>query len=99
MRLAAVVVLAGLGLSACATRGLCVNSHIAIVNTQNIGDVEAKANEAGQKADAAMQAAQSAGAAAQAAQGSATQANERLDALTGRVDAIDQRLAAKPPRN
>jgi hypothetical protein len=46
-----------------------------------------------------MQAAQAAGSAAQAAQASASQANQRLDALTGRVDVIEQRLAAKPPRN
>jgi len=38
--------------------------------------------------------------AAQAAQASATQANQRLDALTPRVDSLEQRLAEhmKPPR-
>src|SRR6185437_6782531 len=97
LRVAGVVVLAGLGLSACATEDY-VNQHIAAVNAR-IDQVDAKATEAGQHADAAMQAAQAANATAQAAQASAAQANSRLDALTGRVDVIEQRLAAKPPRN
>ena len=32
-------------------------------------------------------------------QGSAQQANQRIDALTSRVDGIEQRLSSKKPRN
>ena len=38
-------------------------------------------------------------AAAQAAAGAAQSANQRLDALTARVNALEQQLAARAPRN
>lgn len=99
LRVAGAVVLAGMSLSACATEDY-VNQHIAAVNAR-IDQVDAKATDAGQKADAAMQAAQAANAAAQSAQASASQANQRIDALTGQVQSIEQRLSEhlKPPRN
>ena len=83
-------VVGALSLSACATEDY-VDKHIAVVNdrvTQLEGRVAA--NE---------QATQAAAAAAQAAAGAAQQANQRIDALTGRVDSIEQQLAAKKPRN
>lgn len=90
LRVAAIVALGGLSLSACATKEY-VDEQIATVN-QHITAVDSKAQDAIQRADAAN-------AAAQAAAGDARNANQRLDQLTPRVDAIEQRLAAKPPRN
>ena len=90
---AAALVLGGLSLSACATEKY-VDEQIATVN-HRIDGVDAKATDAGQKADAAN-------AAAQSAQAAAAQANQRLDALTPRVDNLDQQMAAhaaKKPRN
>jgi outer membrane murein-binding lipoprotein Lpp len=94
---AAALALGGLSLSGCATKGY-VDEQIAAVN-MHINAVEAKANDAGQRADAANAAAQQANSTANAALASAQQANQRLDALTPRVDAIDQKLAAKRARN
>jgi outer membrane murein-binding lipoprotein Lpp len=88
-----VVVLGGLSLSGCATEKY-VDDHIATVN-QRIDAVDAKAQDASQKADAAMQR-------ADAANASAQQANQRLDQLTPRVDAVEQHAMAakaKKPRN
>jgi hypothetical protein len=104
LRVAAGLVLGGLSLSACATKGY-VDEQIATVN-QHLSAVDAKATDAGQKADAAMSAAQAAQSAAnaaqataQSAQAGAQQANQRLDQLTSRVDSIEQRLQARKPRN
>ena len=77
---ATVVVLAGMGLSGCATTEY-VDEQIAMVNTR-IDGVDAKATDAGRRADAAMQA-------AQAAAADARTANQRLDQLTPRVDALE----------
>lgn len=91
LRLAAVVVIGALSLSACATKDY-VDEQIAAVNN-HINQVDAKATDAGQKADAANSAAQAAAASAQ-------QANQRLDQLTPRVDTLEQEMAAhKKPRN
>jgi len=90
LRVAMIVAAGGLSLSACATKEY-VNEQIATLN-QHVSAVDAKATDAIQRADAAN-------AAAQAAAGDARNANQRLDQLTPRVDAIEQRLAAKPPRN
>jgi murein lipoprotein len=87
---AAAALLGGLGLSGCATKGY-VNEQSAGVS-QRIDALEQRL----QQTDAA---AQGAAQAAQAAQGDARNANQRIDALTGRVDAIEQRLAARRPRN
>src|SRR5437879_3682035 len=78
---AAALALAGLSLSACATKDY-VDEQIATVNS-HISQVDAKASDAIQRADAANSAAQAAGAAAQTA-------NQRLDQLTPRVDALEQ---------
>ena len=86
---AAVLVLGGLSLSACATRGY-VDEQIAGVNTR-IDAVDAKASDAIQRADAAGRTAQTAATDAQTA-------NQRLDQLTARVDRLEQ-MPAKTPRN
>ena len=96
-KLAAVLILGGLGLSACATREY-VGEQIATVNSR-VDAVDAKATAAQQRADAAAAAAQSADSAAQAAAASGTQANQRLDALTPRVDTIEQRGMRRRARN
>jgi outer membrane murein-binding lipoprotein Lpp len=90
LKIAALLVVGGLGLSACATRGY-VDEQIAAVNTRITG-VESKADAALQRADAA-------GAAANAAAADARNANQRLDALTPRVDSLEQQQAtARRPR-
>lgn len=101
IRVVAVVVLAGLGLSACATQGY-VDKQIATVNGR-IDQLDSRVTSAAQRAEAANSAAQSAAQAAQAAnqaaQAAATDArtaNQRVDQLTGRVDALEQAPARKP---
>jgi murein lipoprotein len=86
--MAAVVVLGGLSLSACAT-----NYDAAIADLNNrVAAVDAKANDALQRADAAN-------AAAQAANASAANANSRIDQLTTRVDTIQQQTTVvRTPR-
>jgi len=109
LKIAAVLVVGGMSLSACATRGFVreyVDGQIAGVN-QRISAVEASARDGIQRADAANSAAQSAASAAQqansaaqSAAASAQQANQRLDQLTTRVDTIEQQAAAaRQPRN
>lgn len=89
LKVAAVLVLGGLGLSACATRGY-VDEQIAAVNSR-VTAVESKADAALQRADAAN-------AAAQAAAADARNANQRLDALTPRVDGLEQQATQRTPR-
>lgn len=86
----AAIILGGLSLSACATN---YDEEFAAINSR-ISAVDAKATDALQRADAA-------GAAAAAAANDARNANARLDALTTRVDGIEQTLATRPvaPRN
>lgn len=88
LRMAAVVVLGGLSLSACAT-----NYDAAIADLNNrVAAVDAKANDALQRADAAN-------ATAQAAAADAHNANARLDQLTTRVDTLQQQQSmARQPR-
>jgi outer membrane murein-binding lipoprotein Lpp len=80
---AGLVLVAGLGLSGCATEDY-VDQLIATVNDR-ISQLEARVGQVDQTAQQAASAAQS--------------ANQRLDALTARVDAIEQQLASKKPRN
>ena len=97
-RVVSVIILGGLGLSACATREY-VDQQIAGVNTR-IDQVGSQAQAAQSRADAAAQAAQSANQAAQAAANDARTAGQRIDQLTGRVDAVEKAqaaAAAKPP--
>lgn len=96
-RVVAVIMLGGLGLSACATNGY-VDEQIAAVNSR-IDQVDGRAQAAAQRAEAANTAAQSASSsaaaansAAQAAATDARTANQRLDQMGGRVDALE-----KPP--
>ena len=87
---AAAIILGGLSLSACATN---YDDEFAAINSR-ITAVDAKASDALARADAA-------GAAATAAANDARNANARIDALTTRVDGIEQTLATRPmaPRN
>jgi hypothetical protein len=101
VQLALALVLGGLSLSACATKGY-VDEQIAPVNTR-LGAVDAKATDALQRADAAASqaqaansAAQAAASAAQAAATDAQNANQRLDQLTARVDQLQQHPRKKP---
>lgn len=81
----------GLSLSACATTDY-VDEQIAAVN-QRIDGVEANLQQTTSTANAAA-------AQAQAAAGDAQNANRRLDQLTGRVDRLEQAVAAqRRPRN
>ena len=87
----AVVAASGLSLSACATTDY-VDEQIATVN-QRIDGVEARLNTTTTTANAAQ-------AAAQAAATDAQNANRRIDALTARVDRLEQAAAAqRRPRN
>jgi len=97
IRLAAVVAACGLSLCACATKSY-VRDQIRIVNTR-VTALEAKTQDALQRADAAGAAAQSAASTAQAASAAAQAANQGVDQLAARVDAVDQLLKARKPRN
>jgi len=96
IKIAAVLILGGVGLSGCATEKY-VNEQIATVNSR-VDGVDAKATAAQQRADAAAAAAQQAQSAADAAAASANNANQRLDALTPRVDSIEQKRVKRRPR-
>jgi outer membrane murein-binding lipoprotein Lpp len=85
--LASGVLVGLLSLGGCATEQY-VNEQIATVNTR-IDGVEAKANDGIQRADAAN-------AAAQAAAADARNANQRIDQLTGRVDALERQPLRRP---
>jgi outer membrane murein-binding lipoprotein Lpp len=87
LRVAAVLVLGTLGLSACATQEY-VDHRIDEVNA-HITAVEAKANAADQKADSALSA-------AQAAQATATQDSQRIDQLNSQVTVLQQQPAPPP---
>lgn len=87
--LAFALVLGGLSLSACATKSY-VDEQIAGVNSR-VSAVDAKAQDAIQRADAAASA-------ANAAAADARNANQRLDQLTPRVERLEQ-MPAKAPRN
>ena len=87
---AMLVGLSGMSLSACATTGY-VDEKIAAVNAR-IDGLEARVQ---QNADAAA----AANSAAQAAASAAQTNGQRIDQLTGRVDALEQRMASKAPRN
>lgn len=100
-RLAVALIVGGLSLSACATKGY-VDEQIAPVN-MHVQAVDAKASDAIQRADAAASQAQAANAAAQAAntaaQAAATDAqnaNQRLDQLTARVDQLQTKPRKRP---
>jgi hypothetical protein len=96
-RAALVLVVGGLSLSACATRGY-VDEQIALVGgrvdatNSRLDQVDARVQDAIQRADTAGRTAQQAATDAQAA-------NQRIDALTGRVDQIQQMRGGRTPRN
>lgn len=94
-RVVAVIMLGGLGLSACASTSY-VDERIAAVNSR-IDQVDARVQTVAQRADAANTAALSAGqradaanAAAQAAATDARTANQRLDQVGGRLDTLEK---------
>ena len=93
-RVVAVILVGGLGLSACATQGY-VDQQIAGVNSR-IDQLDARVQTAAQRADAANAAAQSANQAAQAAATDARTANQRLDQLGGRVDTLEKAPVRTP---
>lgn len=82
--IAGLTIVGGLSLGGCATEDY-VDEHIATVNDR-VSALESRV----QQVDGT----------AQSAAGAAQTANQRLDALTGRVDSIEQQLLArKRPRN
>jgi murein lipoprotein len=93
-RVVAVIMLGGLGLSACASTSY-VDERIAAVNSR-IDQVDARVQTATQRADAAANEARAANQAAQAAATDARTANQRLDQLGGRVDTLEQAPARTP---
>ncbi|HEX5008456.1 MAG TPA: Lpp/OprI family alanine-zipper lipoprotein [Hyphomonadaceae bacterium] len=94
-RVAAVILLGGVGLSACATQDY-VDQQIAGVNSR-IDQLDARVATATQRADQANQAAQAANSAAQGAATDARTANQRIDQLEGRVNTM-QSAPARTPR-
>jgi outer membrane murein-binding lipoprotein Lpp len=84
------VLLSGLGLSACATTSY-VDEQIATVN-QRVSALESRLQQV-------EGVAQEANSTAQAAAGAAQTANQRLDQLTSRVDGLEQQMVQKRPRN
>jgi outer membrane murein-binding lipoprotein Lpp len=94
-RVVAVILVGGLGLSACATTEY-VDQQIAAVNGR-IDQLDARVQTAAQRADAAAASAQAANSAAQAAATDARSANQRLDQLGGRVDTLEK-APATPTR-
>ncbi len=103
-RVVAVILLGGLGLSACASTSY-VDERIAAVNSR-IDQVDARVQTAAQRAESANSAAQAAAndartanAAAQAAATDARTANQRLDQVGGRLDALEKpKTPARTPR-
>jgi hypothetical protein len=101
LRVAAVTVVAGLAMTACATNQY-VDEKIAMVNSR-IDQTDARVAQAAQRAEAANAAAQAAAndaraanTAAQAAATDARTANQRVDQVTGRVDAMERGPARTP---
>lgn len=90
MAFGAALIVGGLSLGACVTKDY-VNEQIAPVGSR-VDAVDAKAQDAIQRADAANSA-------AQAAAADARNANQRLDQLTPRVDSLEQRAVSRRPRN
>lgn len=103
-RVVGVILLGGLGLSACATNGY-VDEQIAAVNSR-IDQVDGRVQTAAQRAEAANSAAQAAATearnantAAQAAATDARSANQRLDQLNGRVETLEKpKTTGRTPR-
>ena len=79
----ALILIAGIGLSGCATKGF-VREQIGVVNTRIDGLDGRLRTVEGTSGQALAQ--------AQAAAGQAQQNGQRLDQLTGRVDGIDQQV-------
>lgn len=92
----AVVVLGGLSLSACATRGY-VDEQIALVNGRldthesRMGQVEGRVQDAISRADAAQAAANAAGTEARTA-------GQRIDQFGARMDAMQTQSQGRTPR-
>ena len=93
-RVVAVIMLGGLGLSACATRGY-VDEQITAVNSR-IDQVDARVQTATQRADAAAAEARTANQTAQGAATDARTANQRLDQIGGRLDQLEKAPARTP---
>ncbi len=89
VRSAALLLLVGVSLSACATEEY-VNERIAIVDAR-ITEVDARVSVVDAKASDALQRADAANAAAQ-------QANQRIDQMGARVNRYDETTTMKRPR-
>ena len=87
---AALILVGGLSLSGCATKGY-VREQVAIVS-HRVDALEAKLQETDGTAKSALSQAQAAQAQAQAAAGQAQNNGQRIDQLNGRVDGIEQRM-------
>lgn len=87
--LTALTMVGALGLGGCATKSY-VREQIAPVSDR-VASLETKLQETDGTAKAAL-------AEAQAASGAAQGNGQRLDQLTGRVDGVEQRLAAQEQR-
>jgi outer membrane murein-binding lipoprotein Lpp len=109
-RVIGVIALGGVMMTGCATQDY-VNKQIATVNTrvdqvdarvttvsQHADTATAEARSANQAAQSAASAAQAANSAAQSAATDARNANQRLDQVTGRVDALEKPATKKKPR-
>lgn len=101
VRVAAIIALGAVSFTACATNGY-VDEKFAATNSR-IDQLDARVATAAQRAEAgnsaAASASSSASAANTAAQSAATDArtaNQRLDQLTGRVDAMEKAPMKKP---
>jgi small-conductance mechanosensitive channel len=101
VRVAAVIALGAVSFTACATNSY-VDEKFAAANSR-IDQVDARVTAASQRAETANGAAASAASSAnqanttaQAAATDARTANQRLDQLTGRVDAMEKAPAKKP---
>jgi methyl-accepting chemotaxis protein len=94
LRVASVIVLAGLGMSACATRDY-VDQQVAATNSRvdqlssRVDQVDARVQDAITRADAAGQAAQQ-------AQTDIRTANQRMDQMGGRIDQMEQARVRTP---
>ena len=100
-RVVAIIALGAVSVTACATNSY-VDEKFAAANSR-IDQLDARVTAASQRAEAGNSAAASAAssasaanATAQAAATDARTANQRLDQLTGRVDAMEKAPAKKP---
>lgn len=94
LKVAAALLLAGVGLSGCATKQYVheyVAEQMSLVNTR-ITTTDGRVTDAISRADAAA-------AAAQAAAADARASSQRLDVISTRIDTLEQQRVTRGPRN